>query len=68
MCIRDSSKGVYSPDGKDAVFVECSDEDQADFVQRVTPRPKVDPAPVQDARTLSIKFSPQGRMRDWRDV
>ncbi|CAK0903612.1 unnamed protein product [Prorocentrum cordatum] len=61
-------KGVYSPDGKDAVFVEFSDEDEADFVKRVAPRPRPKEAPAQDARTLAIKFNPQGRMRDWRDV
>ncbi|CAK0815965.1 unnamed protein product, partial [Prorocentrum cordatum] len=61
-------KGVYLPDGKDAVFVEFSDEGEADFVKRVAPRPRPKEAPAQDARTLAIKFNPQGRMRDWRDV
>ncbi|CAK0855314.1 unnamed protein product [Prorocentrum cordatum] len=61
-------KGVYSPDGKDSVFVEFSDEDEGDFVKRVAPRPPPKESSAQDARTLAIKFNPQGRMRDWRDV
>ncbi|CAK0894817.1 unnamed protein product, partial [Prorocentrum cordatum] len=61
-------KGVYSPDGKDSVFVEFSDEDEGDFVKRVAPRPPPKESAAQDARTLAIKFNPQGRMRDWRDV
>ncbi|CAK0812161.1 unnamed protein product [Prorocentrum cordatum] len=61
-------KGVYSPDGKDSVFVEFSDEDEGDFVKRVAPRPPPKESSAQDARTLAIKFNPQGHMRDWRDV
>ncbi|CAK0869166.1 unnamed protein product [Prorocentrum cordatum] len=61
-------KGVYSPDGKEAAFVEFSDDDQADFVKRASARAPAEATPVQDARQLSIKYNPQGRVREWRDV
>eukprot|EP00959_Pyramimonas_sp_CCMP1952_P302994 6339752-Pyramimonas_sp.AAC.1 len=60
--------GVHSPDGKSAVFVELRDEDEADFVKGVAPRPRPKEALAEDAHTLAIKFNPPGHLCDWRGM
>ncbi|CAK0871026.1 unnamed protein product [Prorocentrum cordatum] len=59
-------KGIYAPNGKDAVFVEFSGEEPLDFTARLAPREKAKVPKFQpDVRALSVKCGPSGRMRRW---
>ncbi|CAK0895979.1 unnamed protein product, partial [Prorocentrum cordatum] len=55
-------KGACAPNGKDAVFVEFSDEEPVDFIARLAHRDRVAAAKAQpDARALSVKIGPGGK-------